>query len=206
MSELRTSSGFKGSDSPKVSERRLRCSRSRSRSSVGWPNLNERRAVLVPPLHALRGNSGGRTYGRRRPAEARLTHRSAINAHVSAGRVTHYLEQLGTDETEHTHGSLREHLRGTYALLAGWGASEETCLAGLFHSIYGTEKFKTTTIPLDQRDNVRHRIGDEAERLVYLDAVLDARPCTRTSNVAGRIRSTFETRLPSRSTSTTWCR
>lgn len=83
-----------------------------------------------------------------------------------------YLEQLGTDETEHTHGSLREHLRGTYALLAGWGASEETCLAGLFHSIYGTEKFKTTTIPLDQRDNVRHRIGDEAERLVYLYAVL----------------------------------
>jgi len=83
-----------------------------------------------------------------------------------------YLTAVGTDETAHTHGSLREHLRGTYDMLAGWGASEQACLAGLFHSVYGTERFQTTTIGLDDRSDVRARIGEHAERLVYLYALL----------------------------------
>ena len=47
-----------------------------------------------------------------------------------AGEASHldglldYLESVGADATAHTHGSLREHLKGTYDLLAGWGAPE----------------------------------------------------------------------------------
>ncbi len=83
-----------------------------------------------------------------------------------------FLTAVGTHETAHSHGSLREHLRGTYDLLGGWEAPERVCLAGLFHSVYGTERFQTTTIRLEDRSDVRSRIGDDAERLVYLYAVL----------------------------------
>lgn len=83
-----------------------------------------------------------------------------------------YLESVGTDAIEHTHGTLRAHLRGTYDLLAGWGSPEPVCLAGLFHSVYGTEKFQITTIPLEERSGVRERIGTQAERLVHLYALL----------------------------------
>ena len=83
-----------------------------------------------------------------------------------------YLETVGAEQVEHTHGSLRAHLQGTYDLLSGWGCPQAVCLAGLFHSVYGTEKFTTTTIPLDQRDTVRDRIGMEAERLVLLYSTL----------------------------------
>ena len=45
-----------------------------------------------------------------------------------AGEASHldglldYLESVGANGTAHMHGSLREHLQGTYDLLAGWGA------------------------------------------------------------------------------------
>jgi hypothetical protein len=83
-----------------------------------------------------------------------------------------FLESVGTEETEHTHGSLRSHLRGTYDTLAHWGCPEAVCRAGLFHSVYGTEMFQKTTIPLDERSAVQTRIGLESERLVHLYALL----------------------------------
>jgi hypothetical protein len=79
-----------------------------------------------------------------------------------------YLVDLGADDTQHTHGSLRQHLRGTYGLLREWQAPERLCLAGLFHSVYGTETFTKTTVPLEQRETIRQLIGADAEELVYL--------------------------------------
>lgn len=42
-----------------------------------------------------------------------------------------------------SHGSrtLVEHLIGTYNLLVNWGNPAEVCLAGLFHTYFGTSKF-----------------------------------------------------------------
>jgi hypothetical protein len=38
----------------------------------------------------------------------------------------------------------------------------------LFHSIYSTEHFEQTAVPLTRRDEVRQLIGEEAESLVWL--------------------------------------
>src|SRR5262245_6602475 len=44
------------------------------------------------------------------------------------------------------------HLKGVHDLLRDWGNCEEVCLAGLFHSIYGTQYFKHGV--LDREDVV----------------------------------------------------
>ena len=45
-------------------------------------------------------------------------------------------------------------------------ADEATCIAGLCHSLYGTEVFKHQTIL--ERDTLKNIIGEESENLVYL--------------------------------------
>jgi len=82
------------------------------------------------------------------------------------------LEEIGAEDTDHPRGTLSEHLRGTYDVLVGWGCERDVCLAGLYHSVYGTEVFETVTVALDARDKVREAIGTDAERLVYLYCAL----------------------------------
>lgn len=82
------------------------------------------------------------------------------------------LEQVGAVDTEHPSGTLLEHLQGTYELLERWSCPEHLCLAGLYHSVYGTETFRTQTIPLNARDEVRNAIGEQAEEVAYLYCVI----------------------------------
>jgi len=77
------------------------------------------------------------------------------------------LEKMGVIDVGHTNGTLRDHLLGTYNILRRWNCSEELCLAGLCHSIYGTESFQKQTISLNKRNEIRELIGEEAEALVY---------------------------------------
>ena len=59
-----------------------------------------------------------------------------------------FLEQVGAATRRHLAGrTLLDHLRSTYELLAGWQAPEEIALAGLFHSIYGTQAFDHLPCP-----------------------------------------------------------
>ena len=53
------------------------------------------------------------------------------------------------------------------------GCNEELCRAGMFHSIYGTEKFQGFALPLERRPEVRALIGERAERLAYLNCAMD---------------------------------
>jgi hypothetical protein len=57
-------------------------------------------------------------------------------------------------------------------LLEHWGLGQDVCLAGLFHSVYGTEHFREG--PLGQRDRprVREVCGERAERLAWRFGVL----------------------------------
>lgn len=64
----------------------------------------------------------------------------------------------------HSKTSLFNHLYGTYKILKSQGADETTCLAGLYHSVYGTEFYNR--LQLD-RDQVQSVIGKEAENLVF---------------------------------------
>jgi hypothetical protein len=91
-----------------------------------------------------------------------------------------FLEQHGTKQTPHgsrlgdlTHGSFDDHLRGTCTVLERWGYSEPVCLAGLFHSIYGTEGFQGLVLSLSQRGDVAELIGARAECAAFFNCVMD---------------------------------
>lgn len=77
------------------------------------------------------------------------------------------LKSFGIFEQSHTEQDLVRHLEGTYRILKSWDCSEDLCLAGLCHSIYGTESYTKQTVPLEERELVQKLIGDNAEELVY---------------------------------------
>lgn len=85
------------------------------------------------------------------------------------------LRRLDAHVTPHSRGTLLEHLRGTHDLLVEWGNGPEVCVAGLFHSIYGTYVFDARCTELTGRDEIRSIIGAPAERLVHLFCVTDRR-------------------------------
>ena len=74
---------------------------------------------------------------------------------------------------KHSGRVLLDHLRGTHDLLWLWGNDADVCAAGLFHSIYGTNKFRTKAWPLADRDTIRNLIGKRAEHLVYEFCTVD---------------------------------
>lgn len=85
------------------------------------------------------------------------------------------LRSLGTDEHHHTDQTLFHHLLGTQALLEAWGNPQHICVAGLFHSIYGTRSYRIASVPLDKRAQLQQAISDPAEQLAYLFCVCDRR-------------------------------
>lgn len=58
---------------------------------------------------------------------------------------------LNTDENPHSGGELIDHLKGTHDYLASWGNEQAVCLGGLFHSIYGTQSYKTESATVEVR-------------------------------------------------------
>ena len=81
---------------------------------------------------------------------------------------TEFLQGLGAEGVPHSHRTFLDHLTGTAAILERWGASEQVCRAGLFHSIYGTEVFRSAMLPFEERARVVAVIGAEAEKLAYV--------------------------------------
>jgi len=71
-------------------------------------------------------------------------------------------------ETRHSGRTFFEHLMGTYDLLVAQGAPVYVCLAGLCHSIYGTNAFKHASVPASERKSVIDAIGPKAERLAWI--------------------------------------
>ena len=85
------------------------------------------------------------------------------------------LEELGAHVTSHSRRTLLVHLQGTHDLLEEWGNPPAVCLAGLFHSIYGTYIFDKQSADMSMRARIRDAIGPDAERLVYVFCVTDRR-------------------------------
>lgn len=85
-----------------------------------------------------------------------------------------YLRQLGIEELVHTGSkSYLGHLIAVSRDLQRWGCDESVSLAGLFHSIYGTERFRRFQLPLEKRAEVRELIGERAEQLAYWNCAMD---------------------------------
>ena len=88
--------------------------------------------------------------------------------HTSIAQHHNFLKQIGTSRVAHRNGTLLKHLQGVWTLLRDWHNPEAVCLAGLYHSVYSTGGFEQQLIPLDKRHEITAKIGNEAERLVYL--------------------------------------
>ena len=84
-----------------------------------------------------------------------------------------YLKSLGVSEVPHTEHTYMAHLAAVYKGLESWGCGEDACLGGMFHSIYGTEIFTGFMLPYERRGEVRDVIGERAERLAWLNCVMD---------------------------------
>lgn len=104
-------------------------------------------------------------------------------------RMVDFLVALGTDDVPHTgEKGFLAHLIGVYRDLESWGCDRDVCRAGMFHSIYGTEKFQLFSLPLDRRADVRELIGDRAERLAFANSMMDRASFDRLIESAGPYR------------------
>ena len=88
-------------------------------------------------------------------------------------QLTDFLVNLGIEQVAHTQKNYLAHLISVYKLMQAAGCDEELCRAGLFHSIYGTEKFQGFKLPLSQRAELAELIGQRAERLAYWNCLMD---------------------------------
>ncbi|MDB5338437.1 MAG: hypothetical protein JWN70_4056 [Planctomycetaceae bacterium] len=87
--------------------------------------------------------------------------------------LTDFLVNLGIGEIAHTQKNYLGHLISVHKLMQTVGYDEELCRAGLFHSIYGTEKFQGFKLPVESRAELTELIGSRAERLAYWNCYMD---------------------------------
>ena len=68
-------------------------------------------------------------------------------------------------DLDHSNTGYLNHSIGVFNILKEMGASDHVCLAGLYHSVYGTDSYQQN-IPLD-RNELKNIIGEYAENLVF---------------------------------------
>src|SRR5205809_2293883 len=88
-------------------------------------------------------------------------------------QLTDFFLTVGAAQVAHTEKTYLAHAIGVYQDLKSWGADEDLCRAGMFHSIYGTERFQRFALPVERRPELRDLIGPRAERLAYLNCAMD---------------------------------
>jgi hypothetical protein len=88
-------------------------------------------------------------------------------------QLTDFLIDLGIEQIAHTQKNYLAHLISVYRLMQAAGCDEDLCRAGLFHSIYGTERFQGFKLPLERRAELVELIGSRAERLAYWNCLMD---------------------------------
>jgi len=81
--------------------------------------------------------------------------------------VIEFLLDNGVNDKVHSSRSLLDHLLGVAEILMSWECDKDIVLAGLCHSIYGTDSYHTVTIDHSMRDEVRELIGERAEALAW---------------------------------------
>jgi hypothetical protein len=106
------------------------------------------------------------------------------------------LLELGAERVPHSRRTLYEHLCGVERILTAWKLPREVCLAGLFHSIYSTERFRYATLPFTERARVQHRIGERAERLAYLFGILRREAILEQAGLHGPLTADVSVGLP----------
>jgi len=80
--------------------------------------------------------------------------------------ITFLKDNLKADTIPHTDRTLFDHLCNVEKILRICRCEEYVCLAGLYHSVYGTSAFKNKLI--SDRKNIKEVIGNDAEKLVWI--------------------------------------
>jgi len=75
-------------------------------------------------------------------------------------------DHLSAKDVEHSGASLYDHLCNVEKILRICRCDDATCLAGLYHSIYGTSVFKHQTT--NDRELIKSVIGERAEFLAWI--------------------------------------
>jgi hypothetical protein len=88
-------------------------------------------------------------------------------------QLTDFFVSIGAENVAHTEKSYLAHAIGVYHDLQQWGADEQLCRAGMYHSIYGTEHFQRFKLSLERRSEVRDLIGERGERIAFCNCVMD---------------------------------
>lgn len=92
---------------------------------------------------------------------------------ASLQKFTAFLTGLGIEEIPHSSKTYLGHLVAVHHKLAEWDCGEDVCLAGLFHSIYGTEIFQGFKLEIGRRGELAELIGARAERLAWVNCFVD---------------------------------
>ncbi|MBU9564504.1 GNAT family N-acetyltransferase [Burkholderia multivorans] len=79
-----------------------------------------------------------------------------------------FLVETGASQVSHSGRTFLDHLLGVENLLKRWECNVDVQAAGLFHSVYGTNRFKTALVGLHARPLVAQLIGRDAEELAFL--------------------------------------
>lgn len=86
-------------------------------------------------------------------------------------------------DLQHGDSSYIEHCNKVYSILKEMNCCEEVCLAGLYHSVYGTENYQ---VPISSsRNKIKNLIGNYAERLVSIFCNLSNRTNSILNNTFG---------------------
>jgi len=76
-----------------------------------------------------------------------------------------FLYNKNCHNIKHSHSNFLNHLIGTFNILKKWKQSEDLCIAGMFHNIYGNKYFNPNLNI--SREEIKNLIGEAAENLVY---------------------------------------
>lgn len=82
--------------------------------------------------------------------------------------VIRYLASAGATQKKHSGRSFLTHLTNTERILAQANCDLDTRLAGLCHSLYGTNAFRSALVSPAHRKDIIALLGEQAERLVFL--------------------------------------
>jgi|TARA_R110000744_G_scaffold110784_1_gene208905 hypothetical protein len=86
-----------------------------------------------------------------------------------------FLKKIGCKELPHSDRTLYDHLYGTAEILIENNRPDYEVKGGLFHSIYGTERYKKSEKLNITRENIKELLGDTSEQIVYIFCNLEER-------------------------------
>ena len=95
----------------------------------------------------------------------------------TAARLIAFLGANGAEEAAHAGArTLLAHLVGTYEVVSRWQQPAVIAHAALIHSVYGTDVYARSLLPLTRRHELISLVGEQVERLAYLFSVTPRGP------------------------------